>query len=135
MTLKAVVGIAYDYIEALTMALNDYNKDDIRKQYHETLVRNDDATFVVTITYSTVEPVQTIKPQEPTWEFIGHKGVSPNDPDWKEKVFEVNAEDVQSIGDGAHTITADTIATVAMQINRANSENDEDWANVIQDRD
>lgn len=124
MTLKAVVGIDYEYLGALTMALNDYNKDDVRKQFHQILTDSNGTTITVTILYSTVEPVVPVQ-QEPVWEFIGSKGISPNDPNWRELMDAARESQVDIIEassivpDGAHTITADTIVAVQLDVKRA----------------
>ncbi len=83
--LKAVVGIDSSYLGALIMALDDYNNDEDRKQYHETLVQTGETQIVVTILYSPVS-VAPVKVQEPVFEFIGSKGIDPSDPDWKSKM-------------------------------------------------
>ena len=86
MTLKAAVGIDYAYIEALTLALNNYNQDDARKQFHKILVTSTDATTTVTIVYSTADPTpEERKKEEEKFHYIGSTDIDPNDPDWMEK--------------------------------------------------
>lgn len=82
--LKAAVGIDYSYIGALELALNNFNAVEGRKQYHETLVKEDDATTCVTIMYSTIEPI-AVEPLPEKFEYIGHTGIDPNDPEWQTK--------------------------------------------------
>lgn len=129
MTLKAAMGIDYSYMGALQLALADYNAVEGRKQYHETLVKEDDSTTCVTIIYSTVENTVVEAPPE-KFEYIGHTGIDPNDPEWESKWKEkqaaigtdrpvevINVEDI--VSDGGHTITADTILSVELDVNRA----------------
>lgn len=96
MTLKATVGIDTSYLGALVMALDDYNKDEERKQYHETLVTNSDHNVTVTIMYSIIVPIQALQQAE-KHEYVGSQGIDPNDPDWERKWKEAQGIDQESL--------------------------------------
>lgn len=97
MTLHAVMGKGNTLEEAITVALNTYNKEDdtVQKTFHHTDLKErwippqGELEFdnELTIEYLCIiwYTARRIQQQEPEYKYIGSEGINPNDPDWLKK--------------------------------------------------
>jgi hypothetical protein len=110
--LRAIVAYGSNIETAIQAALNQYNNVEARKIFHRTeikedliILRNDD-TFTTRVTLWFTATVDD--PVEEAHDYIGFRGIDPNDPNWKEKWDEElaqNASVTSQEGSGATETT------------------------------
>ena len=100
-TLRSVITYGSSVEDAVQAALNTYNAIDARKIYHRSDIREDllilkeDRTYTArVIIWFTANTDDPIEPELPT--FIGSRGIDPNDPDWREKLNQLQNTSVTS---------------------------------------
>jgi len=95
--LRRVIGYGDDIEDASKSAVDQYNSIDNRTVFHKTDIFPTTTGKVVVILWFTEEHLEPINP---VFEFIGSRGVNPNDPDWREKlnlVTEDSYTDIASV--------------------------------------
>lgn len=92
MTLRFVTGYSTDLQKAKEFALHFYEEREGRKRFEAVESQTGEnevghQVWVTTIWYTELgDPVEPQK-QEEKFEFIGHEGIDPSDPNWREKLY------------------------------------------------
>jgi hypothetical protein len=86
--LRRVIGYGDDVEEASQSATNQYNSIENRTVFHKADIFPTTTGKIVVIIWLTEEHLEQINP---TFEYIGSRGIDPNDPDWREKLFPSSA--------------------------------------------
>jgi len=128
--LKVVLGVSSTYEGSIQTALNAYNADDEGyKTFHYKETGNrligQNPQYVTEIWYTVAKSTKQIEQEK--HQFVGHQGIDPNDPNWREKWEALNAVAVEATeetlkgNDPQHTI-AEVMPTVDLEVSRAQSE-------------
>lgn len=125
MTLRVVFGYGGSYESSVAASLQAYNEIEGHKTFHHKDTGNrlvgSNPQYVTEIWF-TLTPTRKQQNEE-KYEFVGHQGIDPNDPNWREKWEALNQQAAQATEQVLDTAdqhaVAETVPTVEMEVTKA----------------